>query len=234
MLLPACDESDRHEESQCIENKTRITGLDAPLPDGSVARTAMGSALGLHALRFEHQEVPNPVSTFRPNSNGVQGSVELSYSNGAIYYVESNPVKTPKGLMVDQHCPNRVEVDVAVAFKSDDGAFSEAWNATLVQREDNIDQSQPGGQKVTELVISLDEKPVTGGSFVLDPAPNFPPEKLERRDLLLQLRWDPKAFLGGTLGATWTSKPVHHADGSKSADAGKLDIYNIQPATAPQ
>lgn len=229
--LIACDEASKLQEPQCIESKTQVASLDTLLPDGRLARNAIGSALGKHALRFEHQAHPNPVSTFRPNSNGIQGSVELIYNAGGIYYVDSKAPAIPEGLATDLGCPNRVEVEVAVAFKSDDGAFAEAWNATLVQRDDNIDQSQPGGKKLTELKISLDQKPING-SFKLDPAPEFPPEKLERRDFQLLLNWDPQSFRGGELGATWTGKPVKSGDGSVSAVAGKLDIYKIHPITA--
>lgn len=231
LLLPACDETGRDAGPYCTENKTLIANLDAPLPDGSTARSALGSALGLHALRFEHEAHQNAVTTFSPNSNGVKGSVELRYNAGAIYYVDAKPKKVSSGLALDQSCPNRVEIDVNVAFKSDDGAFAENWNATLVQVEGHFDQLQPGEQKLTELTISLDENPVTGGSFKIDPPPAFPPEKLERRILNLNLRWNPKSFRGGTLGGSWIGKSTSSPDGTTNAMMGRLEIYTTHPDT---
>lgn len=133
VALAGCDPSVvgaiKDKEFKCIETARELAGLDVTLPEGGTVRDRVGMALGTHAFVFRVPENQKSVTTYTPDSNGVKGSLGFAFGAGKIRYIEAKKPKIPKGLLLALFCPNRLEVDVSMNFRSEDGAFTESLNS---------------------------------------------------------------------------------------------------------
>lgn len=233
MALAGCDPSaggaTQDEEFKCIETARELTGLDAPLPEGGTVRDRVGMALGTHAFVFRAPENQKSVTTYTPDSNGVKGSLELAFGAGKIRYIEARKPQIPQGLMLALFCPNRLEVDVSMNLRSEDGAFAESFN-TVLHREFNSTEnpSMVDPERLKQAWIRA-ELPLQGrgGSFAIQTPSEFTPENTQSQSLRLEVLWQDKAIKKSELIATWMSKPKQEGPGESSAFGAQMEIYSL-------
>lgn len=236
VTLAACDPDFRgaggvkaEDEFKCIETVRELDGLDAALPEGGTVRDRVGMTLGSHAFEFRVPENQKPATTYTPNSNGVKGRLELAFGAGKIRYIESKKPQLPKGLMLALYCPNRMEVEVSMNLRSEDGAFAETLN-TVLHREFNSTQNpnMADPERLKQAWIRA-ELPLHGrsGSFAIQTPSEFTPENTKSQNLRLHVLWENKAIKKSELTATWMSKPKQEGPGETSAFGVQMDVYSL-------
>lgn len=222
------------DEYKCIDTATVLSGLDAPLPSGQgTAREYLSKVLGNHAFEFSVPEQQKPVTTYTPDSRGVKGSLDVSLVPGSIRFITSKAPAIPKGLMLDVHCPNRIEAETQAHFHSQDGAFNEQFNAKIAQ-ELPFPNQESGAHPREPMSLST-ELPTSGrqGSFQLQQPADFPPEKTEAHRLVFGVSWDKDMGMKGQLSASWTSKPEVGPGNEKSQGMATMEIYNLHFEGSP-
>lgn len=237
LALAGCDPNEggaggatKDDEFKCIETVRELAGLDAPMPEGGTVRDRVGMALGTHAFTFRVPDKQKSVTTYTPDSNGVKGSVELSFGAGKIRYIEAKKPQIPEGVGLDLYCPNRLEVDVSLKFRSEDGAFAESFD-TVLHREFKSTQSPSlvDPERLKQAWIRA-ELPLQGrsGSFAIQTPSDFTPENTGSQSLRLEVLWQGKAIKKSELIAFWGSKPKQVGPGESTAFATQMDVYSLE------
>jgi hypothetical protein len=134
-LFSACDNdshpSDAGSSPSCADGPpTVIADLDTQSPAQLTGRQLLNRALGVHRVVLNR---PTPLNLIHitPESLGVNGTIEIAHAGGAFRHIESifQPCTTDSCATIGVICVNRIELDVIVRVRSDDGAFAEDWNA---------------------------------------------------------------------------------------------------------
>lgn len=209
----------------CIENKVAFSELDASLPDGRTARAVFAKALGNHPVSFEELKDSPGTASFTPNSDGVHGSLELRHNSGKVYVVESKEDPNFSGLFPPD-CKNRIDLEVQVLLKSDDGAFAESWDTTLSETS----EGSKSNSKTKSVILNflLPPSPMNG-SFRTIPPTELSPERIESSEIRLQVYWNQDGLDDAELSAIWTAKPQKDKAGGESQALHFLSIYRLNP-----
>lgn len=202
----------------CTDSPTTLAGLDAALPQGGTVRELLRPSLGSHAFVIQRPKNEAKVATYEPNSHGVKGTLELSYSGGKVEYMESSAPKLPKD---SQMCNDAVRVEVIGRLQSEDGAFAETLPMVLMQR---FKAEGPNGEQRQVLEAEL---PLQGrqGSFKLNQPSGLPAE--HGQELFFVVSWLGQASEPGKLLSTWRGKPTIGPDGTKSTTVAQMHVYDF-------
>lgn len=231
LALCACDDpSDaKDDEYKCIETVQELAGLDAPVPDGPTVRELVGKSLGTRGFTLQGPPNQKPLTTYTPNSDGVKGTLDLAYVSGKVRYIQATRPEIPKGLQLDVYCPNRLEVDVTMKLRSEDGAFAEQVPA-IISRElnaaQNPDKVDPERARQAQLTVDFAQHQ-RAGTFAIQTPPDFTPENTESHALDFRVLWEDDVIKQSSLSATWLSKPEPESFGGASQFGAQMDVYNF-------
>lgn len=179
------------EEQRCIDVPQALPGLSAPTPLGITAQEVLNFSTGSHTdtlywrniafgadLEFELAPITNPTT---------QLTTQLIPSGAPARWVQSNP-EFPRNASKDiLDCPDRLEIDVQLHIKSEDGALNATIPTTLVA-------TSPHGATI-RAGANLAEIPQ--GSLALK---NTKPEGLFLHRLAYNLSYTPSAHYGELRG----------------------------------
>lgn len=239
--LTSCDAvspSSNHgdEEYACIETENELSGLDAPLPDGRSVRDLVGATLGTHRFVFTTPDTQKKVTTYTPQSNGVKGEMEIRFDVGKVRYIEAKRPQIPKGLQLDVYCPNRLEVEVSMMLRSEDGAFAESVKGVLhrqLNAAQNQDVVEPELARQIRLSVDFAQQPIAGSFKIATPS-DFTPANTQSHRLMFDVLWeDDSDIREADLTAGWVSKPKEESPGETSQFATQMEIYQLDFAPRP-
>lgn len=160
LLERAAVENNTDADSVCEESETVLSSIDDNSAilgfSGNELLTASGEEFSVNATWTSETEA----LVQSPLSGNTVATIAVSYENGIVKEINSSVRDDLSDLDVSDICQSRMEIEVAVSFKTEDGAFNEIWPAKLTGV--SLEKSTP--QKLTASFDPLNLK----GNFKIE------------------------------------------------------------------
>jgi len=120
----------------CDETPTTLASIDDVAPTGLTARELLDLAIGTHTyeLRWHPSRAQQParIDTV-PMVESSPLTLTVAHHGGGIRHIDNQVVEPKRGNTVDLAvtCDPRLEVDVEVSLRTEDGALDEHWMLPL-------------------------------------------------------------------------------------------------------
>lgn len=144
-LLMSCGDDDDNDDANehgdeeaadtCEETTTILASLDEVSALLGISAAELLDATGNGFTLTATYTVDTSLLTQSPLGGETELTVTISFAGGEIREIASVPVDSGSGQDIAVDCPDRLEVEVSVAFVTADGAFNETWPAILTQTD---------------------------------------------------------------------------------------------------